>query len=89
MELQDLRLVADQDFTFTPGIDVTDIKQVKGLEFDYVILLDVDSEHYPDNNYSRYLLHIGSTRAAHQLWLMNCGAPSPILPMSLVARLIQ
>ncbi len=89
MELNDLRLVSDQDFPFTPGIDVTDIKQVKGLEFDYVILLDVDSEHYPENDYSRYLLHIGATRAAHQLWLMNCGEPSPILPPSLLTRMIQ
>ena len=89
MELNDLRLVSDQDFPFTPGIDITDIKQVKGLEFDYVILLDVDSEHYPDNDYSRYLLHIGATRAAHQLWLMNCGDPSSILPPSLLTRMIQ
>ncbi|MBT4266070.1 MAG: AAA family ATPase [Deltaproteobacteria bacterium] len=89
MELNDLRLISDQDFPFTPGIDVTDIKQVKGLEFDYVILLDVDGEHYPDNNYSRYLLHIGATRAAHQLWLMNCGDPSPIIPAPLLTRMIQ
>jgi len=89
MELNDLRLVADQDFTFTPGTDVTDIKQVKGLEFDYVVLLDVDSVNYPDNNYSRYLLHIGSTRASHQLWLMNCGDPSPVLPGELLTRMIQ
>lgn len=89
MELNDLRLVADQDFSFTPGTDVTDIKQVKGLEFDYVVLLDVDSVNYPDNNYSRYLLHIGATRAAHQLWLMNCGDPSPVLSGDLLARMIQ
>lgn len=89
MELRDLRLVSDQDFSFTPGIDVTDIKQVKGLEFDYVVLLDVDSVNYPDNPYSRYLLHIGATRAAHQLWLMTCGDPSPVLPGELLTRMIQ
>jgi DNA helicase II / ATP-dependent DNA helicase PcrA len=89
MELQDLRLVADQDFAFSPGIDITDIKQVKGLEFDYVILLDVDRINYPDHPYSRYLLHIGATRAAHQLWLMNHRPPSPILPSSLTQRLIR
>lgn len=89
MELNDLRLVSDQDFSFTPGTDVTDVKQVKGLEFDYVVLLDVDSVNYPDNDYSRYLLHIGSTRAAHQLWLMNCADPSPVLPGELLTRMIQ
>ncbi len=89
MELNDLRLVTDQDFSFTPGTDITDVKQVKGLEFDYVVLLDVDRVNYPDNSYSRYLLHIGSTRAAHQLWLMNCGDPSPVLPGDLLTRMIQ
>ncbi len=80
MEIPRLRLIVDQDFTFTAGIDITDIKQVKGLEFDYVILLDVDAVNYPDNSYSRFLLHIGATRAAHQLWLMNYRVPSTLLP---------
>jgi len=60
---------------------VTDVRQVKGLEFDYVVLLDVDASSYPVNDASRHLLHIGATRAAHQLWLVcTGGAPSPLLP---------
>jgi DNA helicase-2/ATP-dependent DNA helicase PcrA len=86
-ELPRLRRVADQDFSFQPGIEVTDITQVKGLEFDYVVLLDVDRASYPDDTASRYLLHIGATRAAHQLWLVACRAPSPLLPPDLTTHL--
>ena len=58
-----------QDFRFAPGIEITEVDQVKGLEFDYVILLDASAEHYPDDARSRRLLHVGATRAVHQLWL--------------------
>jgi len=78
-ELSGVRRVAHQDFTFTPGIEVTEIEQVKGLEFDYVILADVTHENYPDAPESRRLLHVGSTRAVHQLWLTCVGTPSPLL----------
>ena len=79
-DLPALRRVADQDFRFTPGVEVTDVYQVKGLEFDYVILLDVDAATYPEDDASRYLLHIAATRAAHQLVLTACRAPSPLIP---------
>ncbi len=79
-EITNLRLVSDFDFTFRPGVDVTEIRQVKGLEYDYVILADVNASSYPDNNEARYQLHIGATRAAHQLWVISSGHPSPLLP---------
>ena len=75
-----------QDFEFRAGIDVTDIAQVKGLEFDYVILVDVTAATYPDSVEARHLLHIGATRAAHQLWLIAAGEPSSLLPASLVGE---
>ena len=84
LEIIKLRYVEDQDFSFTPGIDITDVKQVKGLEFDYVILIDVDTENYMDDKTSRYLLHIGATRATFQLWIMNSRKPSVLLPKQLV-----
>ncbi|HEY3592992.1 MAG TPA: AAA family ATPase, partial [Polyangiaceae bacterium] len=40
-EVPFLRRVRAQDFSFRPGVEVTDIRQVKGLEFDYVVLVDV------------------------------------------------
>lgn len=78
-QVASLRRVSEQDFAFTPGIEVTDVKQVKGLEFDYVVLLDVNSDVYPDTAEARHLLHIAATRAAHQLWVLVTGAPSPLL----------
>jgi len=82
-EVPTLRLVADQDFSFVAGIDVTDVRQSKGLEFDIVILLDVNDASYPPSDDARRLLHVAMTRAAHQLWVTYVGAPSPLLPDSL------
>jgi DNA helicase-2/ATP-dependent DNA helicase PcrA len=81
-----LRLVIKQDFPFTAGIDLTEVKQVKGLEYDYVIALDIDAESYPVRDEARHLLHVVATRAAHQLWLMSIGplSPSPLLPKDLI-----
>jgi DNA helicase-2/ATP-dependent DNA helicase PcrA len=78
-DLPRLRRVRDQDFTFRAGIEVTEIDQVKGLEFDYVILLDVDAQNYPDTSSARRLLHVGATRAIHQLWLCSVARPSPLI----------
>jgi DNA helicase-2/ATP-dependent DNA helicase PcrA len=75
-----LAWVRQQDFAFAPGIEITDVTQAKGLEFDYVILLDVSAEAWPDTPAARRQLHVGATRAAHQLWVTFVGEPSPILP---------
>ena len=78
-EVPRLRLVLAQDFTFTPGIEVTEIEQVKGLEFDYVVLVEVSASNFPDQPSSRRLLHVAVTRAVHQLWLTSVATPSPLL----------
>ncbi len=83
-EVPYLRRVADQDFSFKAGIDVTDVRQVKGLEFDYVVLVDVSDTAYGLDDEARHLLHIGTTRAAHQLWVLTAGKPSPLLPKQLL-----
>jgi DNA helicase-2/ATP-dependent DNA helicase PcrA len=82
-EVPALRLVADQDFSFTAGIDVTDVRQTKGLEFDIVILLDVNESSYGTGDDARRLLHVAMTRAAHQLWVTYTATPSPLLPATL------
>jgi DNA helicase-2/ATP-dependent DNA helicase PcrA len=78
-DLPGLRHVAHQDFSFAPGVEVTETLQAKGLEFDYVVLVDVSAEHYPDVPEARRRLHVGATRAVHQLWLTSVGTPSPLL----------
>jgi DNA helicase-2/ATP-dependent DNA helicase PcrA len=82
-EVPSLRLVADQDFSFVAGIDITDVRQSKGLEFDIVILLDVNDASYPATDDARRLLHVAMTRAAHQLWVTYVGTASPLLPDNL------
>lgn len=78
-EVPRLRRVVSYDFTFAPGVEVTEIANVKGLEFDYVLLVEVSAAHFPDEPGARRLLHVGATRAVHQLWLTSVGTPSPIL----------
>jgi DNA helicase II / ATP-dependent DNA helicase PcrA len=85
-EVPHLRRIARQDFPFKPGVDVTDIRQVKGLEFDYVVMVEVNDSSYPEDDEARHLLHIGATRAAHQLWILSTGRPSTLLPEELKLR---
>ena len=82
-EVPALRRVRRDEFNFQPGVDVTDVAQVKGLEFDYVVMVDVNESSYPDVHWARHLLHIGVTRAAHQLWLVSTGEPSALVPKAL------
>ena len=79
-DVPSLRRVQRHEFTFAPGVDVTDVTQVKGLEFDYVVILDATAAAYPDATEARHLLHIAMTRCAHQLWLIATGTPSPLIP---------
>ncbi|HET8937814.1 MAG TPA: 3'-5' exonuclease [Polyangiales bacterium] len=85
-EVPHVRLIAEQDFPFRPGVDVTDVRQVKGLEFDYVVLAEVTAASYANTPEARHLLHIAATRAAHQLWITTSDRPSPLLPEELVDR---
>jgi DNA helicase-2/ATP-dependent DNA helicase PcrA len=79
-----VRRVRAQEFSFRPGVEVTDIRQTKGLEFDYVVMVDVNASSFGTDDESRHLFHIGATRAAHQLWLIVTAAPSPLLPPALL-----
>jgi len=79
-EVPKVRRVGRQDFSFTPGIDVTDVRQVKGLEFDYVVILDPTAQNFPEVIESRHLMHIAATRAAHQLWMVCSGPVSKLIP---------
>ena len=57
---------------------------VKGLEFDYVVIVECNAATFPVDSETRHLLHIAATRAAHQLWVFSTGTPSLLLPESLV-----
>jgi DNA helicase-2/ATP-dependent DNA helicase PcrA len=82
-EVPRVRRIERYEFSFAPGIEICEIEQVKGLEFDYVILADVSAAQWRDSSAARRTLHVGATRAIHQLWLVSIGAPSPIMAEAL------
>lgn len=73
------RLVLQGEFSFEPGLDVTDVDNAKGLEFDYVVVPDATAGAYPMTDEARRRLHVAVTRTSHQLWIVSCGPPSPLL----------
>ena len=79
-ELPSTRLVLDGRFTFEPGLDVTDVDSVKGLEFDYVVIPDAVESAWPSSDEGRRRLHVAVTRASWQLWLVSPGTPTRLLP---------
>lgn len=85
-EVENLRRVNKQNFTWEPGVDVTDVRQTKGLEFDEVILADATRESYPDNAQARHAMYVGATRAAHQLWCMVSGPSSKVVEDGLAQK---
>jgi DNA helicase-2/ATP-dependent DNA helicase PcrA len=82
-EVPNVRRVAKQDFTWDAGVDVTDVRQTKGLEFDEVVLLDTNASSYPATPQARHAMYVGATRAAHQLWCVASDAPSSLVTLAL------
>ena len=60
-----LRLVEEQDFSFAPGVEVTEIDTVKGLEFDHAILV------VHDESISDMLVYVGASRAIMSLTMIG------------------
>jgi DNA helicase-2/ATP-dependent DNA helicase PcrA len=86
-DLPDARLTLRGEFTFEPGLDVTDVDNAKGLEFDYVIVPDASADAYPATDDARRRLHVAVTRTSHRLWIACGGRPTPLVPELLDAKL--
>lgn len=71
------RLGDASSFSFEEGIIVTDVRQVKGLEFMNVLLWNPSRRTYPKNQLGRNLLYVAATRAQENLcitsWEPACG----------------
>lgn len=66
----EVRLGHRDQFSFEPGIMVTNIHQVKGLEFDSVALIEPDEDNYPiRREESRNMVYVGITRTQDDLLL--------------------
>jgi DNA helicase-2/ATP-dependent DNA helicase PcrA len=74
-----LRTAIDGRFDFSAGLCVTCVQEVKGLEFDTVIVPDAAPNAYPDDPASRRALYVAITRATRQLALATAADWSPIL----------
>ncbi len=61
------RLVLDGRFLARGGVQVTTLDQVRGLEFDTVVVPDADAATYPDDPSARRALYVAVTRARHQV----------------------
>ncbi|MFN8389235.1 MAG: ATP-binding domain-containing protein [Bdellovibrionota bacterium] len=73
-------LATDAGIDFDEGILVTTVDQVKGLEFQNVLIWNPTSASYPDKERARNLLYIAITRAEENLCIVTWGPPSPLLP---------
>ncbi len=82
-EVSNVRRVARQNFTWERGVDVTDVRQTKGLEFDEVILVETTAASYPDAANARHALYVAATRASHQLWCIASEQTSPVVEAAL------
>lgn len=61
------------------GISVLPAYLSKGLEFDAVLIVDVDATHYLLSDQDAKLLYVACTRALHKLWLFYCGQASALI----------
>ncbi len=69
--LSNLRRHERDDFSFQPGVIVTNAHQVKGLEFSAVLVINPGAGHYRDDCENRMLLHVVITRASDHLWIVG------------------
>ncbi len=56
---------------YKQGVLILPIEQAKGLEFDSVIIMDINQDLYPDTELTWRLLYVGMTRALHRLIIVH------------------
>lgn len=79
--LPNVRLGHRDQFDFSPGILITNVHQVKGLEFRYVLIVNPSARAYaPEHPESRNLLYVAITRAEERLDFVACDPGTPLLP---------
>lgn len=84
-----VRLGHNKSFEFSPGVTVTNARQLKGLEFDTLILVDPGPDAYPDDPEGRRLLYTVVTRAREVLHLVSGNHPSPMVEAAAEAGLLD
>jgi len=72
-------LILPKNKQYAGGISILPIYMAKGLEFDAVILMNVDQTNYEQHTNDAKLLYVGCTRALHELIVIHQDAPSPLI----------
>jgi DNA helicase-2/ATP-dependent DNA helicase PcrA len=74
----DVHLISPKSTHFTNGISITSVQMSKGLEFDEVIIPNVNQQTYY-SEHDKNLLYIACTRAMHKLTLFYMEELSPLI----------
>ena len=73
--------IGDQDsFSFDEGIVISDVRNLKGLEFMNVLIWNPSAQNYPKNRQAKNRLYVAMTRAEENLSLVTWNKPSRLLP---------
>jgi DNA helicase-2/ATP-dependent DNA helicase PcrA len=72
-------LISEGQSKYQGGISIAPVYLTKGLEFDAVLLMDVDSKRYTASSRDAKLLYVGCTRVLHRLTLLFQGESSPLI----------
>ncbi|MEY4578708.1 MAG: hypothetical protein RL701_3411, partial [Pseudomonadota bacterium] len=84
-----VRLGHNKLFVFTPGVTVSNTRQVKGLEFDTVIVFDPSPKEYPADADGKRRLYMVVTRAKERLHFIGQQRVSPLLERALSQGLVE
>ena len=79
-QVKNIHLLDDHSGAFTAGIIVMSAHLAKGLEFDRVIVPDVDQANY-STDMDRNLLYVACTRAMHRLVLTHVDTCTSLIPI--------
>lgn len=67
----EIHLIDGGKAAYQGGHSILPVYLSKGLEFDAVIVSDVDTDHYHNDEWDAKLLYVGCTRALHELWIIH------------------
>ncbi|MGG2027696.1 UvrD-helicase domain-containing protein [Gottfriedia sp. S16(2024)] len=79
---EEISFIHSKQRKYEGGISVVPVYLSKGLEFDAVLLVDVDDVHYEETKQDAKLLYVGCTRALHNLTVLYSGNKSPLIEKS-------
>lgn len=79
----------NKNFEFAPGVTVTNLRQVKGLEFDAVFVWEPTEADYADDLDGRRRLYMLATRARDNLLFFGTGEPCAMLKGGIARGLVD